>query len=217
MREFADYSRRARDVVLAETFLTFDPRPAIAAPGRLLPHADVPTVAETLDEIDPTLARRLRYVPLYSFAVADGEYYRTAARGLLSLLHRPPVDNLRLGFHAVDQPFQRVELRSRATPSPRLEERFVETLELLRRRGLRPAVVVTPVQAGCQASVPGFAAHRRRLRELTAGRGLFLDYSLHPVAAAEESFYNCGHLNAVGAARFSRAFVVDLRRGAGGG
>jgi hypothetical protein len=90
-------------------------------------------------------------------------------------------------------------------------QQFAEVIALLASRGLNIVLVVTPLEAECQQMVPGFKAHRDRLREVLGDRGVFLDYSDHPIARKSHYFYNCGHLNVAGAEAFSKAFVDDFR------
>ncbi len=211
LREFIAHSKKVHTVVLAETFLTFDPLPAVASPGRLIPYVGEPAVYQTLEEIDAPLAWRLSHVPLYSFVAADAELYRTAARGALALLGRPPADDEKQGFQPVDALWRPMEFPGSAGPSERIAQEFDAMIGQLIARGIEVVVVVTPVASECQATVPGFQAHRRRLREILGARGRFLDYSQHPIAADHRNFYNCGHLNVRGAEAFSRAFVQDLQ------
>ena len=84
VRELAASYPTCRHVVLAETFMTFMGLPALRTPSRYLPSLDRESVYPVFREIDPALAFRARYVPFYSFIVADQDYYKASLRGYLT-------------------------------------------------------------------------------------------------------------------------------------
>jgi hypothetical protein len=215
IREVVASSPSCRDVVLAESFMTFMGLDAIRNPDMWLPYVGAPAMYEVLSRIDPALAWKARYVPFYSLVVADQDTYKAALRGYLSLLGRPPPNSQVQGYEPKDEAWQ--------PPAPeaatgvlayaydeRVVPQLVEVMDLLHRAGKRVTVVVTPIQSSCHAGLPYLDAHRDRLRSLVEGRGAFLDYTHHPIADDKASFYNCGHFNRSGAAAFSRIFAADL-------
>ena len=215
VREFAAYARKPRIVVFAETYLTFVPTHALRNPGDYLPYFSSPNIYEVFRDIDSELTWKLRYIPYYSFVVADVEYYSASLRGYRELLGKPAIENERQGFfprgggwHENGSPSQLPPLN--AAGSDRVAGQFAELVSRFERKGTPVVVVVMPVDRECRSAVPDFDARKRRLSAMLGDRGTFLDYSDHPMASDRANFYDCGHLNARGAERFSEAFANDL-------
>jgi hypothetical protein len=211
LREYLANTKNGRHVVIAETFMTFRPLAALRGRDRYIAYRSSPNVHAMIDQIDPSLAWRLKYVPLYPLVAANSAFYGSVARGYLTLFGRPPRDLQRQGFLPVDLKWDPSPFQDDHGHSERIVEQFAEVITLLAGKGLRITIVITPLEAECQQMVPGFKAHRERLRQVLGDRGAFLDYSEHPLARQSRYFYNCGHLNVAGAEAFSKAFVDDLR------
>ena len=215
IRDFATSSPRCDDVVLAESYTTFMGLDEIRSPAAWLPHVDTPAVYDVLHGIDPALAWKARYVPLYPLIVADQDSYKVALRGYLSLLGRPPRDNQVQGWDGKDEawhppPPAVVDAVAKYPFDARVVPQFVEVIALLNRAGKRVTVVVTPIQEDCQVALPYLDAYRDKLASLVGAGNGFLDYSHHPIAGDRACFYNCAHLNRHGAAAFSRIFAADF-------
>jgi len=218
IRELAASYPSCRHVVLAETFMTFLGLPALRTPGKYLPYLGSPSVYPVFREIDPTLALRARYVPFYSFIVADQDYYKASLRGYLTLLGHPPANSERQGFMPKDavwaEPTQAAQTAAAVaddfSESEPVVRAFSEAIALLNRSGKQVFVVVTPLQADCLGAFPRFERHREKLRSLVGTGNVFLDYTHDPLASDKANFYNCGHLNARGAAALSRVFAADF-------
>lgn len=218
LREYLSYSKRGKDVVLAETFMTFIGIPALRAPSRYLPYFHEKNVHEVFALIDPTLTAKMRFVPLYSFVVADQDYYKASLRGYLSLLGRPVANSEVQGFFANDKSWPTPAAIAAAPPppppeayatDPRAERDYTEMIGKINAAGKRVILVVTPVQESCLHAFPHFEAHRQKLRALIGGRNVYLDYAHHPMTQDKGWFYNCGHLNRRGATEFARVFARD--------
>lgn len=210
VREFAEYTQNGRYVVIAETYQTFRPLTALRGPERFLAYASTPNVAAVIDEIDPPLAWRLRHVPFYSLIVANSSFYGSAMRGYRALLGWQVRDREQQGWLPMNLSWDPSPYEGDHGYSERVAREFAETLALLASRGLTIVLVVTPIESGCQRMVEHFAQHRDTLRTTLGNRGVFLDYSQHPIAGDIRYFYNCGHLNTLGAKEFSRVFATDL-------
>ena len=221
VRELAGYSTHCRHVVLAETFMTFIGLPALNNPGKYLPYLGSESIYPVFHEIDPKLAWRAKYVPFYSFIVADQAYYKTSLRGYLALLGRPPENPEHQGYlpQAIDwTPPSPADVAAAAAASaddfheqPRVVRELTEAVALLNRSGKQVFVVITPLQASCLSGFPGYAAHREKLRSMLGEGVVFLDYTDDPIASDTANFHNCGHLNARGATAFAKLFARDFK------
>jgi hypothetical protein len=216
MREFAANAPSCKEVVLAETFLTFRHLHAVSDPWEYVAWASQPDVYSSLYDIDPSLAWRLRHVPLYTFIVADHHLYRASAAGFLTLLGRPPrglEDHGYLPSYAEWSPNDS-PADDDVSPNERIGREYAEVLESFNANHKRVIVVITPVQEVCLGKVPWFDSVRDALARLVAKNPInrLLDYTHSEVARSTKNSYNCGHLNFRGADAFTRQFAEDLSR-----
>jgi hypothetical protein len=220
IRELVASYPRCRHVVLAETFMTFMGLSSLRTPAKYLPWLGRESVYPVFAEIDPALAWKARYVPFYSFVVADQDYYKASLRGYLTLLGRPPANSEVQGYAARNvtweaPPPAAVQAAAAADDfpeDPRAVRDFTAAIALLNRAGKQVFVVITPLEAGCLGSFPSFDRHREKLRALVGEGNVFLDYTRDPIASDKVNFHNCGHLNAHGAEALSRTLAADLVR-----
>jgi hypothetical protein len=217
IREFADYTKNCKYVVMAGSFISFKERAALKSPGKYYPHFHKPYVFNTFRKIDPDLSLKLRYVPFYKFVAYDEAFYKSVAKGYAQLAGMKVQDPERKGFlpkkekwnKNLDQTFAEQEVET-ITFDPAILKDYRETLAELNEKGIKAFLLITPLQADGQTLFANLDALRDTFRSLAGTENVFIDYTTDEINRYKRYFYNYSHLNATGADTFSAMFARDL-------
>lgn len=190
------------------TFVTS--KDGVAFPGWYVPYLDEAPIYETLRRYDPQWVKA-KYVPLYGYAVQDARFGWLLAPGAL------------LGWNAREVRFNGFEPRAtawnedferfrRANPdgvSFPIEPEAVQDLEQLitevTSRGGRVVLAYSPVYSEMQKLDRKRPELFALFHDIARRHGALLwDYSDSALSGQKELFYNSQHLNATGAALFSK-------------
>jgi hypothetical protein len=189
-------------------------------PGQYIPYLDEPDLYEALRRIDPHVWKA-RYVPLYGYAVQDLRFGWLA--GLRDAVWPPRPDSLIDGFKPRHTPWTGEFEQFRAANPDGFDvsieaeglRQFEQLLKLCADKGIRLVLAFSPEYLPVQQLTRNRAAIFSRLSSLARQHGAVLvDFSASPISANQRYFYNSQHLNADGAAAFTRALAQQL---AGGG
>jgi hypothetical protein len=185
-------------------------------PGQYVPFLKEEDIYQALRAVDRD-TWKARHVPLYGYAVGDLRF--TWWTGMRALFGWSPREDRYLGF----QPramgwtgdFDRLRLANpdgvRFDVEPEGVRNLDEMLALCQRRGVRVLLVYSPEYYEMQALEKNRDAVFALFRDVAARQGAaFWDYSSSPICYRKEYFYNSQHLNAAGAAAFSRDLAAAL-------
>jgi hypothetical protein len=179
-------------------------------PGQYVPYLGEAAIYEALTRINQD-TWKARYVPLYGYAVEDLRF--TWLVGALRLLGVNPIEDHFLGFHphhsAWTGDFERFKDKNPEGVQVPIEadgiREIEDMLELCRRVGIPVLLVYSPEYIEMQALTGNRWEIFKRYHNLAERFGVPLwDYSKSPISSHRENFFNSQHLNAQGAAEFSR-------------
>lgn len=185
-------------------------------PGQYIPYLAEPAIYDALARIDPDVWKA-KFVPLYGYAVEDLRF--TWMLGILGFFGWNPVEDHFLGFEPRHSSwtgdFERFKemnpAGARFEIEPEGAQQLEDLLRLCRDRRIAVLLVYSPEYAEMQALTMNRPQVFARFKDL-GGRfdARILDYSASSISAHKENFYNSQHLNAGGAAAFSRDLAEKI-------
>jgi hypothetical protein len=185
-------------------------------PSQYVPYLDQAPLYEALARVDSDVWR-WRQLPLYGYATQDMRL--NWVRGLLDWIAPPREDTHVAGFTPRDwawrDDFERFRARHpqgvHIDVEPRGEQQLEALARVCREEGIRLVLAFSPEYAQMQAITTNRLDIVRRFEALAQRNGaLFLDFSDSALVADRRYFYNSQHLNAQGAALFSRELAQRL-------
>ena len=180
-------------------------------PGQYVPYLNDPEIYSAVARLNPDVWKA-RFVPLYGYTVEDLRFYwiQGIAAGVFGWT--PPEDHF-LGFkprhlHWTDD-FERFRLKNPQGVRFEIEANGVavlhELLDLCLKQNIGVVLVYSPEYQVMQTLTANRAQIFEGFHDLQRRFGVPIwDYSASPISAQREYFYNSQHLNATGAAAFSR-------------
>jgi hypothetical protein len=200
-----------------EAFSFVTTRPGeIYDPALYLPYVDDPGLYASLRAIDPTVWK-WKHFPLYGYAVEDARF--TWIFGLLAHVGFAPKEDYFQGFNPRSTPWTGDFERFRASVpdgvryaiEPAGMRALVELIQLCQSRDIDVILVYSPEFIEMQALQRNRPQIFARFAELsTRFQVPFWDFSASPLGRDKINFYNSEHLNASGAAAFSRELAHQL-------
>ncbi|MGE0023879.1 MAG: hypothetical protein AB7S70_09645 [Hyphomicrobium sp.] len=185
-------------------------------PAQYMPYLSEPAIYAALALIDPDIWKS-RVIPLYGYTAADLRF--TWVLGALRLVGWSPAEDHVQGFKprytAWTEDFERFQRLNPKGVTFEVEPAGVtemkKLLALCREHRIKVLLVYSPEYAPMQKMTSNrdeiFAGFDALKREF--GVPLW-DYSGSPISASRDNFYNSQHLNAGGAAEFSRDLAARL-------
>jgi hypothetical protein len=185
-------------------------------PGQYIPYLSEPALYAELVHIDPDFWKA-KLLPLYGYAVQDLRL--SWILGVMGFFGWSPHEDHFLGFKprysAWTEEFERFKAINPDGAHFEIErdgvKKMEELLRLCEEQGIKALLVYSPEYQEMQALTKNRAqvfAHFDRLRD-QFGVPVW-DYSGSPISALRQNFYNSEHLNADGAAAFSREVGVRI-------
>jgi hypothetical protein len=185
-------------------------------PGIYLPHLSDPDLYAALLAIDPAVWK-WKHLPLYGYVVEDVRFsWITGLLGRAGIAgHEDYFQGFNPRFVQWTDEFDRFRTAApngvRYAIEPRGLRALTELIQLCRARGIRLVLVYSPEYVEMQALERNRVQIFARFRELSARFGVPLwDFSDSNLCRDKGNFYNSEHLNADGAAAFSREIGLRL-------
>jgi hypothetical protein len=217
LRTYLSHNRKPRLIVHnLDAFSLQTSREEFYEPAQYLPYLDETPIYSAISRIRPG-AWKWRYVPLYGYAVEDLKL--TWIRGLLGLVGRHPKEDHILGYKPRDERWNEDFERYKAMNPNGVEYAIMADgaaeLEALVRLCSAEGIPLILVYSPEYSEVQGMTRNRARIFEhfhilARAFSVPFWDYSSSPISSQKSMFYNSQHLNADGAAVFSREIASRL-------
>ena len=185
-------------------------------PGQYMAYLQEPTIYVALMRINPD-TWKARYLPLYGYAVEGLRF--TWLLGVMGYLGWSPVEDHFLGFNprylSWTGDFERFKdinpngVRFEIEPDGVRE--MEELLRLCQEKRIAVLLVYSPEYAEMQALTSNRTQIFSKFEDLRErfDAGMW-DYSASPISALREKFYNSQHLNAGGAAAFSKDLAARI-------
>ena len=216
LQSYLQHNARPRLVVHNLDLFSFVSSREIYNPAQYLPYLDEEPVYAGIRRVYPD-AWKWKYLPLYGYVVEDMRFtWMLGLKGLLG--YQPPEDHIQgfvprhlpwtgdfEAFRAGNPQGARFEIEPRGL---RDVEELIQTCQ---RKGIALLLVYSPEYTEMQALERNRSEVFARFRELSERFHVPLwDYSDSPLSRVRGNFYNSQHLNAEGAAAFSKLLAERL-------
>jgi hypothetical protein len=217
LKAYLEHNRAPKIVIHNLDAFSFVTTREVYAPAQYVPYLYDPELYKALRKINPNTWKS-RYVPLYGY-VAD-DMNMAWIEGLAAHLGWSPRQDFFLGFNPRQakwtEDFERFKAANPDGVSWPIEPAGIQDLEdlarLCQQRGIRLIFVYSPEYRQMQKLTNNRKQVFDLFRELSIRYGItFWDYSDWEYTGDEEYFTNSQHLNAEGAALFSRDLARRLQ------
>lgn len=217
LKTYLSHNRAPRLVIHNLDLFTFLTSHEIYDPAQYLPYLDEPAIYAGVRRTYPD-AWKWKYIPLYGYAVEDMRF--AWLQGVEVWVGRQPVQDDFLGFHPRYTGWTGDFDRFRAAHPQGLKTEiepqgvsdFEDLIRICQSRGIRLLLVYSPEYRPIQRLETNRAEIFALFHRIAARHGVPLwDYSASPLCDRRDAFYNSQHLNAEGAAEFSRNLAQRLR------
>lgn len=216
LKAYLNHNTRPGLLIHNLDLFTFITTKEIYDPAQYFPYLDEEPIFNAVKKIYPE-AWKWRTLPLYPYAVEDMRF--TWLGGIRGFLGWNPTEDRFQGFTPRHTPWTGEFERFKAAHPEGLRfeieaeglQALDELVAICRQRGIRVLLVYSPVyyeMRALETNRDEVFAHFRRISERYDAP--IWDYSDSPVARDKQLFYNSQHLNADGAAAFSRALAQRL-------
>ena len=185
-------------------------------PGQYIPYLAEPAIYAALVHIDPDVWKA-RWLPLYGHAVQDLRF--NWILGVMGFFGWNPSEDHFLGFKprysAWTDDFERLKAINPDGVRFEIEADGIkdmeELLRLCKEQGIKALLVYSPEYQEMQTLTRNRAQVFVYFNKLRDQFGVPVwDYSGSPISARRQNFYNSQHLNADGAAAFSREVGIRI-------
>lgn len=185
-------------------------------PGQYIPYLTESPIYAALSHIDSNFWKA-RYLPLYGYAAQDLRF--DWILGVMGFFGWSPPEDRFLGFKprysAWTDEFERLKAMNPRGVNFKIEtdgvKQIEELLRLCKKHGIKVLLIYSPEYREMQTLTTNRAQVFALFQELSKQFGAyFWDYSQSSISAHQQNFYNSQHLNADGAAAFSREVSARL-------
>jgi hypothetical protein len=220
MKEFLSYSTKNKIVCLVETYFSFEPVDALTSIERYTAQLCKDSIFKPLYAIQPDLAWKSRYVPLYKYIPASNVYYKNALIGWKNFLGYGEKDTL-LGYTPIYQNWQRDAdsiiqsiHKFSAVANGKIILQYQNVIQQFKNKGRKVFIIFPPVYKRLSEEIVDLTILRKALAEVAHKTGaVFLDYSnASGYSDDKKLFYNGNHMNGEGSSMFTRKLADTLKR-----
>lgn len=210
VKELNESASNCKLVIMAETSFSLSQVAQLTEPDRFIAHINNQNIYASLFDVQPGLARKMKYVPFYRFIVAKQRYYRAAATGLLQYRNRLSFQDSLSGFTPKDKGWEPGldDLNRSTRPLEIIIDTAVltaykTTIKQLREKGREVLIIIPPIYKDGLRLLPDLVKIRTALSSLQGEGIYFRDYSWCEISNEKKYFYNNSHVNREGANVFS--------------
>ncbi|WP_139337824.1 hypothetical protein [Pontibacter indicus] len=210
LKEFIEYSD-SEVIVIAGTFSEFSGREAVAEIYRFTPYLDNYYLYEGLEQIDPNLLWKMKYVPFYPLTTLDYNFFQYAVYGYLGRIHHDDETEVN-GFvpqHKIWRDSPR-ETSLKATISNKVVQQYKALVSLANARNKKVVLVLPPIYYEGVMKIENLQEIKEVFQSIAGTDNYFLDYTSNEICLDKSLFYNNTHLNSTGADIFSEDFSNKL-------
>jgi hypothetical protein len=217
LRAYLEHNRKPRLIVHSLDAFTFVTTREVYDPALYIPYLKDEQIYRPLRQINPNFFKS-RYIPLYGYVVEDMNF--SWVLGLGALLGWSPKENYFLGFSPQNRKwtgeFQKYQAANPEGVSFAVEPAGVQVLDqliqLCQQNSIQLVFVYPPEYSEMEAMTNNREQIFAKFKELAARANVPIwDYSDWKYDGNRDLFYNSQHLNAGGAAIFSRDFADRLK------
>ncbi len=217
--EFASNSNKNELIIYMESYFTFQNPKKVSSLERYIAHLNNVKLFHSLENLQPDLLKKCKYVPFYQFIPVTHAYYKNSLKGWNSFINGfIEVDSL-LGQTPVYRSWEADQdefLRSGKSFTIDLDEQVINTyikdLLALKKQGKNVVIVLPPVFKGLEENkLTDFTPLRTTFKRISAKTGFpFLDFTQVDISKNKVYFYNSNHLNSAGANLFTTRLADSL-------
>jgi hypothetical protein len=218
--EFTTHSKVNKVVVFAEAYFSFSKRDALMAPDHYLAQLSNDRIRLPLEQIDPDLILKSRYIPFYRFIAASHIYYKYAAKGIINKLKGTKDQPILNGFTPVDRSWE-ADADQAIKQAGKFDieidrtvlRLYIQQIKRIQNKGLKVIIILTPIYKKALAKATSLKPLYAAMNEISQKTGAkFLDFSNSDLAEQKTMFYNSNHLNLKGALLFSKQLGDSIRQ-----
>ncbi len=218
IEEYLKNQTNTKIIVLGETYFTFTARNKIANIEYYLSNINNNNVYNALYDLQPDLAFKCRYIPMYKYIACSHTFYQNVAEGWKSYLKKTIPDDSLLGQSPVDKPWEMEEdvslLKAKKYEvdiDAKVVQKYNKTIASIKSKGITPIIVLMPIYTQVSKLITDFAPVRNTLQKIAAENNVvFLDYTTISICKNKNYFYNSNHLNNIGSNVFSQILADTL-------
>lgn len=192
-------------VILAETVFGLENNNALTSIDRYLAYSNNNNIYQSLRDVQPDLAFKVRYVPFYKFVVMEHPFYKASAMGWLNKIRKTSHTDLNRGYTPRPDTWQRDmdDINKKASiynlrVDSMILNRYKETLFELSSRNIKTIIVFMPIHMDGQNLMSNMDNYRKTFTELTNENVQFLDLTVDSMCLDKKNFYNNSHVNTTG-------------------
>ncbi|MDX2045322.1 MAG: hypothetical protein SFU87_00960 [Chitinophagaceae bacterium] len=219
VKELNESSASCKLVIFTETFFSLTKVDQLTEADRYMAHIRNNSIYESLYDVQPELAWKLKYIPFYKFVVMKHPYYKASILGLKSWIKNIlPDDSLKgytpkyrtweTGLDSINKSSKPVTIILDSITI----EKYRLTIRELKHKGRKVLIIIPPVHKDGLALLPNLDVLRKALSSFEEEGVYFRDYSVNGISEDKSYFYNNSHLNDAGAKKFSGLLAGDINK-----
>ncbi len=212
--EFLSYSKNCDTIIIGLAFFSFSKMEGVTKPGRYLAYKSNVYLKENIQKVAPELHSKLYNVPFYSFIVANHTYYKNAFLGLKKSLNKENFKrDAEKGFLGHEETYNDTrkskEFKENIQISDETVLRFKNLINKIKSYNITPVLIIAPMHINGQNSFINYDEYIDTAKKIASKTNTrLIDFSEDDIVKNDKYFYNNGHLNEIGALKFSM-YVSD--------
>ncbi len=219
IKEFLNKNEKTEIIVLAEAYFSLSPKNEITEIQRYLANINNDNVYNSLLYIQPDLAWKCRYLPLYKYITTDQTYFMNAFDGYKRYFSGNELIDSNFGQRPVDRNWEVDEdLKIKESKyfdiiiDSQIVNKYDSILKKTKKKNKKTVIVLMPVFTMVSKKYTNLEPVRKALYNLAKNNNVkFLDFTTLELCNQKEYFYNSNHLNRKGASIISNILADSIR------
>lgn len=219
IKEHAHNNDSLELVILAETIMNLENNKAVTSIDRYVANISNSNIYQSLRDVQPDLAFKVRYVPFYKFIIMEHPYYKASMIGWANKLRKTDLSDPNLGFTPkyTDWQVDVDELNNNSKPiimglDSFILDKYRSTIRLLNKKNIKVLIVFMPTYIKGQELMLNMDAYRNTYAAMQNPLVQFYDMTSDTMCTNKANFYNNSHVNSAGAERVTQKIVDFVSR-----
>jgi hypothetical protein len=220
LEEYIEYAKTTKVLIVSVDVTGFKSRPSLYLGYNWVHQINNDHIYESIKSIDPDLAFKSRYIPLYYLTTYDRRFLtRCFSWVYSSSAYEKELDSK--GFHPENLEWQNKNqeeiINAENGTSYQLEidkqifSKFAEVMKFAEQKNIKVAIVIPPCYSTFQKRISNRNEFESLLTSLTSSKVRVFNYLDSQIGSNQNYFYNNLHLNTSGADAFSSLVSQDLQ------
>ena len=216
VNEIGNATNNTKIIVFAETFFSFEKLSGINQIERYVSNISNKNIYNSLYNLQPDLAFKCRYIPFYKYVAVTYNYYLQSVLGWKNFITKKIITDTLLGQTKVNRKWQtdqdsilKYMQPITVTIDSEILVTYKQTINNLVANGKKIVITIPPMYMQKEQKILDITLLKTTLKSIANNKTIFFfDFSESMVD--KQYFYNAMHLNAFGAAVFSKRFADSL-------